>query len=340
MIDINSQKLISYNIVLTYKCNLNCKHCFNVKTNEVMSEDLLDKANKFVCDHINSHTIPEFEVQYIGGEIGIVDQNLIKSSVEYIKNHTPWKKVRFLYQSNLAYELTDSHIEVLKLMDIIGTSYDYNIRFTTAKQRSLWFKNIKYLQSLGKNIQLVVTETKPLIKNVTPTMLLDFVMALDIHTLILNGCAINNESNKLMAPKGEEAREWNYKLFLLYEKLKKSYDIRINEIENTIDSYYGKKEFIHSRCCSLNNLTIQPNGDITTCIILSDRIIGNLLTNEAKYTLDEVWNMEKQVDPRCLECKYFCYCNGCCQTFPIDETGCIVPYKIYEHLKAKESINE
>lgn len=340
MIDLNTLKRMNYNIVLTYKCNLNCQHCYNTKTNESMSIDLLHKANEFICKHINSHTIKVFEVQYIGGEIGIYDQELIKSSVEYIKENTKGKTVTFLYQTNLAYDLTNSHKEVLNVVDTIGTSYDYTVRLNNVEKRVLWFTNLKYLNSIGKDIELVITKTRPLIKNITPTMLLDFLIGMDIHRVVLNSCMITNGINKLLAPKGEEVREWTYQLFLLYEKLKEFYNLRINEIENTIDSYYGNKEFIHSRLCSLDNLTIQPNGDITTCIINSDKVVDNLLNGNCDYTLEDVFNMEQVLHENCINCKYLRYCNGGCHNHPIDETGCVIPYKIYEYLKAKETMND
>ena len=122
--------------------------------------------------------------------------------------------------------------------------------------------------------------------------------------------------------------------------MKEFYDLRINEIENTIDSYYGNKEFIHSRFCSLDNLTIQPNGDITTCIINSDKVVDNLLNGKHNYTLEDVFNMEQVLHENCINCKYLRYCNGGCHNHPIDETGCVIPYKIYEYLKAKETIND
>ena len=340
MIDLNTLKRMNYNIVLTYKCNLNCQHCYNTKTNESMPIDLLHKANEFICRHINSHTIEVFEVQYIGGEIGIYDQELIKSSIEYIKENTKGKTVTFLYQTNLAYDLTNSHKEVLNVVDTIGTSYDYTVRLNDIEKRVLWFMNLKYLNSIGKNIELVITKTRPLIKNITPTMLLDFLIGMDIHRVVLNSCMITNGINKLLAPKGEEVREWTYQLFLLYEKLKEFYNLRINEIENTIDSYYGNKEFIHSRFCSLDNLTIQPNGDITTCIINSDKVVDNLLNGKRDYTLEDVFNMEQVLHENCIKCKYLRYCNGGCHNHPIDETGCVIPYKIYEYLKAKETMND
>ena len=192
MIDLNTLKRMNYNIVLTYKCNLNCQHCYNTKTNESMPIDLLHKANEFICRHINSHTIEVFEVQYIGGEIGIYDQELIKSSIEYIKENTKGKTVTFLYQTNLAYDLTNSHKEVLNVVDTIGTSYDYTVRLNDIEKRVLWFMNLKYLNSIGKNIELVITKTRPLIKNITPTMLLDFLIGMDIHRVVLNSCMITN----------------------------------------------------------------------------------------------------------------------------------------------------
>jgi len=340
MIDINSLKDMHYNIALTYKCNLNCQHCYNVKTNESMSKEVLAKANEFICNHINSHDIPTSEIEFIGGEVGIFDQNLIQSTIKYIKDHTKGKNVTFLYQTNLVYELTDLHKEVIELVDAVGTSYDYNIRLRNMRERILWFNNMKYLRSIDKKVKLVITKTNQLIKNVTPAMLLDFLVAMDIHILILNSCMITNELNKLLAPKGEEVREWTYNLFLLYEKIKEHYNLRINEIENTIDSFYGNKEFIHARICSLDNITIQPNGDITTCVMNSDKVVNNLITGKHNYTLEEVFNIERTLNQRCIDCKYFCYCNGGCHNYPIDETGCVVPYKIYDYLKAKELINE
>ena len=65
------------------------------------------------------------------------------------------------------------------------------------------------------------------------------------------------------------------------------------EFERNIDSFYGKQEYIHSRTCTLDNLTIHPNGDVATCIFKYDKPIYNLVTKEQKMDLNEIYKEEK-----------------------------------------------
>lgn len=326
------------NILVTHKCNLKCQHCYDVKNGTEMSSEVLDLTNDYLCNYIKENSGKEFHIQYIGGEVGFYNQQRIIDSINYIKEHCPNEHLQFMSQSNLVYELTDDHKKLFEVLDCVGSSYDYELRITQPKQKVLFFNNLKYIQSIGKSVNVVFTLTNPFIKHLTPQLFWDFIIASDIHNVGLNGFVATTEVAKLLLPKAEDVREWCYQTFLLYEQLKKYYDINVEEFERNIDSFYGKQEYIHSRTCILDNLTIHPNGDVATCIFKYDKPIYNLVTKEQKMDINEVFKEEQEYNDLCKSCKYLKYCNGNCHIFPFDETGCLTPYKIYDYLQEKEDL--
>lgn len=325
-------------IVLTNKCNLKCQHCFNVKDSLEMSKETLDLANNHICKYIKKNSGKEFHIQYMGGEVGLYNQNLISDSIDYIKENIVDENIKFTIQSNLVYKLTDAHKNLINKLDSVNTSYDYDIRFDNGNKKVIFFNNLKYIQSLNKQIQVTFTLTNIFIKHMTPTLFWDFIIASDIHEISFNCFIPTNEISKILLPKCEDVREWYYKTFLLYEEIRNYYNVRIEEFENTRDSFHGKQEFIHARSCTLDIIGILPNGNIITCPLRTDMPIYNLITKENKYSLEEVNKTEQSLNENCKQCKYFKYCNGFCHLYPFDETGCTMPYKIYDYLETLKSI--
>ena len=326
------------NIILTHKCNLRCQHCYDVKNNQEMSQEVLDEANEYVCNYIKENSGKEFHIQYIGGEVGFYSQEALLNSLKYIKEKCSGERLQFMSQSNLVYDLTPIHKQVINELDCYGTSYDYELRITNPEYKVKFFNNLKYIHSLGKQVSVIFTLTNPFIKHLTPQLFWDFIIGSDIHYIGLNGYVATNELAKLLLPKAEDVREWCYQVFLLYEKIRKYYPVEIEEFERNRDSFYGKQEYIHSRTCTLDNITIHPNGDVATCIFKYDKPIYNIVSKKQLMDINEIYKEEQEYNELCKSCKYLKYCNGNCHIFPFDETGCLTPYKIYDYFQEIENL--
>lgn len=329
----------SFFIVLTNNCNLNCKHCYDLKSKLNMSENVLNLSIDYIINKINNSNENEYLINYVGGEIGLYNQDLILASVNKLKTALKDKNITFAYQSNLVYDLNTKHIDVIKEMDEIGTSYDFKIRFNDFNQYIQWINNIKCIQNLNKKIRITSVLTKQLTEELNPQIFLELMLSLGTDYVELNPCygSINNGNivNNVVKPINKTVRDWQFELFKLYLKVKKYSNIKLIDFENLIDAYNGNNYQQYARHCSLDNETISPNGNVSTCITTRNKPMFNLVTKQKYKTKQEIYEEEKILNKACKNCKYLKYCKGACQTSVFDETGCPVPYKIIDYLELR-----
>lgn len=326
-------------IELTNKCNLCCKHCYAYKNDLTMSKQTLNLVNDYIAKQIKATNEHEYVINYVGGEIGLLDQKEILKSILFFKETCKNKQLRFIYQSNLVYTFTDEHLSILNLVDEVGTSYDFEIRFKNIKEKMLWLKNIRYIQKISKALRLTITTTRQML-SIQPEILLDYIIALNIHTLEIN-CMLPSLENKTLdntLPKTNIVRDWLYKLFIIYEKVKKEYDLEIPNFECLRDSFKGIYHWEHSRTCRQDNLTIGPNGNVSTCLLTQNEPIYNLITKQKLNSKENICNKENTLNDQCKKCKYLNKCKGGCHLYCFDEYGCSVPYKIYDYLEVTNEL--
>ena len=173
-------------IKMTSKCNMNCLHCYDLKTNEDMSEDVLNKVIEYIKKCILNTNEEQYIINVVGGEISLYNQKLIKKLVSSFDLIRKTKSMKFIYQSNLIYKMSEEIIETIKLFDEFGTSFDYSIRFHKDDDKKLWLNNLKSIQNVMENIRVTVTLTKLFIEHYTPTELIDFMLNLGVHNIEMN----------------------------------------------------------------------------------------------------------------------------------------------------------
>lgn len=335
------QKASNFFIVLTNTCNLKCKHCYDFKSNLNMTDSLLNKVEDYIIDSINNNQDEnEFCINYVGGEITLYNQTRLITSIKKIKENCKNKVIRFLSQSNLSTDLSDTSIEFFKLLDEIGTSYDPLIRFTTYNQKIKWIENIRKIQSLNVPIRLTITLTKQCIETLNPEILLDFMLALNIKILEFNRYfpTLSDTIFTNVLPKNDKVRDWTYSLFIQYLKIKKVCDFSCVNLDCLIDSFEGNYNWEHGRTCTLDNETFSPNGDVSTCMLMQKKPIYNLLRNEKLNDKEDILKEEQNIPDLCKQCKYLKYCKGDCQRCIFDETGCTTAYKIYDYLEEMQKL--
>lgn len=326
-------------INLTNKCNLNCKHCYDLKLNREMSKNVLDKSIEYICQKIKDSNENDYTINFVGGEIGLYNQQWISDAIDYIKNFCQ-KLLRIIYQTNLCYTLTDTHLEVLKKVDEIGTSYDYQIRFNNYSQKFQWMDNIKLLQSLNKHIRVSFTITKNLIENVSPEILYDMILGMNIYDIEFTRLlpTVSGKDISQLNPLNKDVRKWLYEAFILYEKIRKYKPLNVINFECLRDSFYGNYNWEHGRHCCLDNEVITPNGNVGTCLLEQSKPFYNIITDEYICNKQCIYNAEQELEDECNKCKYLNMCKGDCHLYHCDETGCSTPYEIYDYLKIKQEL--
>jgi radical SAM protein with 4Fe4S-binding SPASM domain len=310
---------------------MKCKHCFAIHNKTDMSEFILNKGVNYICDKINSTNEKEYFVNFLGGEAGLYNQDLIKESIQDIKYKTLGKVVKFIYQSNLTYTLTNKHIELFKMVDFINTSYDYDIRFINNEQEK-WEQNIYLLQNNGCEIGLTMVLTKTFIEHFLPKTLIDFVKKLNIKIIEFNCLfnTLNGDELKQIRAKNIDVNEWLYQLYRYVKK--NEIDIDIKTFKCIEDSFIHNHYNDHCRTCCSENITIQPNGNVITCMLDTNLPIYNLCEDRELNSIESVCKMESNLHKKCYDCEYLKWCKGNCHHYIHDETGCPTPTKIYDYL--------
>ena len=332
---------MTINIGLTERCSLNCKHCFALKRNIDMDKQTLDNTIDFIAHRfkiLREYNLTR-EVEFMGGEVGLVDPALIEYTIDRLNALTNSTDIKYKTYTNLTYNLTDNHIKAFKRLDEFGTSYDYAIRFNTMKKEALWRTNLQKCIENGLNPSCSICATNTLITTVTPQMFMDYLMALGLKeytiTLLSYPCDGRKDYDK---PVNRDCDKWLYEVFLLYEELKKaSYAINIFLFEAIRDAVRGNSYSDFQRSCQKQKLSIAPNGDVSQCIFTQAKPFYNVNTKKLNQNVFENWvAAECKIPEPCKKCKYFKYCKGNCHLTEWDETGCISQKLIFEHILKEE----
>lgn len=324
-------------VIITQKCNANCKHCFMPKSKNIMSDDTLENSIKYIIDETNSNPNTIYTIIFMGGEIGTFNQQKLIDSVKYIRNKC--KNVKICTQTNLLYDITDDHLLFFKLLDTVYTSYDYSVRFANNKKRVQWFYNVRYLKGLNIDLGCTLCLTKDVINNLEPKAFFDIMLGLDIKQIELERLFKPFTDSKTYMHTITTNREqslWLFKAFKIYEELK-PYGFYIDPFECIIESLKGNNYHEHSRTCQEHNLTIHWNGDVSQCLSTNCMPFYNVNTRQTNVGVYQ-GNIDKEkiVDHQCFQCHLYKFCRGDCCVRQWDETGCPTPKQIYEYLMDKE----
>lgn len=326
---------------LTNKCNLNCKQCYTKKDGMTMNDELLDKVITYINCQMNLWSSEEFEIQLAGGELGILgSEYLLNVQNKLIEKLI--RKPKFLFRTNLLYNIDDKFMQFIKNCDLIGTSYDYKTRFVTKEQEDLWKFNIDKLHKEGIELDCIITINKYLINEKSPEDIINFLLGLnitkfDLHRLYYPLDMSEEDMKKYdeeIRPKNRVTDKWLLQFFKVYEKLRKQYDLfceTIEVIRQSLDGNVG--EYTHCRSCQIDCRTIRANGDLCQCTNTVNEPFGNILNGTVNYDIfDKHIKFEKTLSEECQKCKFLKYCLGDCCFFPYDETGCPGCKMIYEYL--------
>lgn len=324
-------------VILTDKCNLKCKHCFQSKTGISMSETVLKQTVRYIINQINSDN-DDYHIRLWGGEILTYDKQLLIDQINKLRRECN-RPITIYTQSNLITSDIESYMSLFKLLDYVDTSYDYSVRFTNLDTRINWINNVKHLINNGITTSCTISLTKDLIENVTPQSLFDLMLSLGIQNIELERMLkpIRDIPNfEALCAKNTKVTEWLFEAYKLYEKLKK-HNIYVETFNCIEESIKGNFYYEHSRSCNKSDITITPLGKVTKCYMLREKPYADVFTNELDTkTLYKLIIDEETLPNDCINCKLLKYCRGDCQFMWWDETGCSTPKLIYEYILSKD----
>ena len=334
-------------VELTQACVLKCKHCFLNKVAGPMTQETFENVLLFIKETFEVSSNDTCEIIFTGGEPGLFNLDTLSKGIDWLKKqiHRP---IKIYFQTSLVYDITEKHLEVFKKVSELSTSWDYLTRFDSLEKEAKFFANLEKLKKENINVHLIVTITDELVKNVTPEMFISFIMAtgikgFDFNRLFTPAQFTNEQYSKLAKAKAKDMREWLFKAYKIWDKIKDSLGIFVFDFEGITSSYYGIHYNQWSKSCPETLVHIMSTGKVTNCHNGITDCFGDVNTKE--YNLDKyqkviTTHQNYYESEECKTCKYFNYCQCGCPWMYHDETGCTVPYKVYDYLKLKRELEE
>ncbi|MDP2763044.1 MAG: radical SAM protein [Enterobacteriaceae bacterium] len=304
---------------ITNQCNLRCKHCFNdsgiKNTNELTDEEIFNILNYFLSKKIVCITFGGGEalmhnkifdfIKYAkkrNGQITLLSNGLVvnksvanklyKSGIFRMRISLDGsnKKINDFIRSKGSFDGAVSALKNLLSVPIPEVA----VMTTINKYNYDDLENIiKLLIKIGiKDVKFIPTISEGRAKK-------------DFNKYILAGNFM-----KLLLKKKED----------LVKKYKKHIYISIDSPLEAIIHKTNNKELQNCGPCLIGQvfLGIKSNGDIFTCPMLDNVIIGNVRKND----IGKIWRKSKILNQvrnlnllkgKCQDCKIKCYCGGGCR---------------------------
>lgn len=307
-------------IKLTNGCQLKCEHCYNeIMLNHMhMPKRILDECITWLKNFRLKHKTDTINITFHGGEPMLYKID----DINYFIDETKDLDLSYGMTTNLVYDLTDEHIKLFKRLNpykntvLVQTSWDYKIRFNDDEEK-VWENNVTKITNEGILVQPIICLTKKLVEECTPKDIFNYITKFtnrfNFERITNTGRALNNN----LRPNNDELNKWLFEAYKLY----KDSNLIIPIFDGIISSLHGSFIGCRERKCMEKVITINPNGTISACPNMADKIIGDLklIDMDKKQKLID---FERNVDIRCLMCEYYKYCNGDCCQLTWDETGC------------------
>lgn len=320
----NKNRFLALHLEMTNKCNLRCKHCYNINYLNSDNKDLTTDEIKQIID--KSIELGCEDIGFSGGEPFMRDD--ILELLEYSKKYP----IHVLTNGLL---LDSKMIEKLNKIDdlIIEFRISLDGLDTHRMLRNVDYKKVlNNIKELLKNDYVVTINT--MITNYNLDELLEMYklfkdIAIDRWRLDFIFNSGNAALNELYYKNKDKLFKTIKELIELYIKEKPSFIMDINKVfrSSFLDGYEQIYYTIDSKPCEYQgSLTVRPNGDVSFCPSM-EKTYGNILKNSIEeITNSDEWknfsNIKvKDLDKRCLDCKYMKYCGGGCRADGYYETG-------------------
>lgn len=320
----NEKRFLALHFEMTGKCNLRCKHCYNIDYLKSQTDDLNTEQIKKIID--KSIALGCKDIGFSGGE------PFARTDILEIINYCKDYPIHILTNGLL---ITDDIIKELNNID--NLLLEFRISLDGLKSHS-FLRNVQYdktldiIKKLLENDYVVTVNTMITDENLKELLEMYNLlkkMKVDRWRLdfVFNSGNANENSLKLTN---------TIELFKVLEKLIKTYIkerpdliLDINKVFRS-SFLYGFEPFnysLNSKPCEYQgSLTIRPNGDVSFCPSMN-KTYGNILTEDVLEIIEkpewkEFANIKvKDLDDKCKNCEFMKYCGGGCRADGYYDTG-------------------
>lgn len=315
-----NQRVMFY-LKTTETCQLNCDHCFTNGTNGKRIFFNPSKTLDFFQKIAEVNPNAEGNISFHGGEpmlAPIADMDYVATEIKKMLPNVWWS-----ITTNLTYKLTDD-IKTFFFKHFkdtaIGTSWDYDIRFSNEAQEKLWRSNLSWLIDNGFSVTLMVSISKAL----TELPISEFfefvtntgVKYLHLERITMDGNAVHNQH---LFPSNAELDAWFDKMWEYYLDNKDVTFSFSNEFLNSILTVIVNRAHSGCRCreCEQKILTINADGSIGGCpnsapskyfANIDDNLDAILFNPQRMCNINDELTRSKH----CWTCDVIDICNGDC----------------------------
>ena len=318
------RNFLALHFELTNKCNLRCKHCYNIKylenfskdlsTNEVF--DIIDKAINIGCT----------DMGFSGGEP--FARKDILEIIKYVKDYP-------------IHILTNGLLITEEILDEINSLGDLLIEFRVSldgiKSHELLrgvdcnqvINKIKLLISKGFIVTVNTMITKNSILELDEMYNLFKKIGIDrwrLDFIFNSGNANKNKiDNQLLLNNLSKIKS----LILTYVKERPDFELDINKMFRSAFLSSAKSinyDMSTKPCAYQGSLTVRPDGNVSYCPSM-ETTHGNILKDNIddivnSYSWKKISNlMVSDLHEKCLNCKYLYFCGGGCRADSLYENG-------------------
>jgi|GEM_PF-916817 len=313
---------------ITYTCNLNCKHCYNVSGERGEWEPSLEDMKRFADSFAEAGV---FGVNIGGGE------PLLREDVIDIIAYADQRGLRTNIDTN-ATQVTDEGAQQLKKaglravhVSIDGSTPAIHDEFReTAGALEQTIEGIKRLQKVGFSPVVRTVVNKLNIDDLK--QIDDLLLKLNIHYHVLTrflplgrGRAYKNN---LMTTPQENKKALEYVVKRRAELVKRKYYLSVDETyPMTVEHLQLTQTPIVQGVCpaGVAICMVATDGSVIPCPYFRDHVIGNMRERPFKEIWDDPFldKFRKDAAPyQCVTCpSYKTKCAGGCRGFAYIETG-------------------
>lgn len=314
----------SLHFEITHKCNLRCKHCYNINYLESDCLDLsLPDVKRIIDIAIDAGCK---DVGFSGGEPFM--RNDMLDIIKYVKNYP----IHILTNGLL---LNENLIGELNKIEDLLLEFRISLDGLTSHNK---LRNVSY-ENVIKNIKLLLDNEYVVTVNTMITD--DNIDELDSMYEMFKSIGIdrwrldfifnsgNADKNKIQYLNHAKIFSILKQLICKYIQEKPSFEFDINKIFRSVlltNVTAWKYDLETTPCGYQGGLTVRPNGDVSFCpslCITHGNIIADGLDSICSQSnwLEISSIKVKDVDNKCSNCKYLAYCGGGCRADAFYDTG-------------------
>ena len=328
-------------MVPTTKCNLSCRHCFEGRSERVMSHSELQVVIQKIYEYSNTHFIDKVVFYWQGGEVFTLGPSWFEKMHELVSQVFTGStiRVRHRLQSNLiSYTSKWKPIIDKIFQNSVGSSLDYPSLyrgFSTIKKEhfnDIWLKYCDRARADGIDVSVISVLNKESLK-IPPSEFLEFYSTcMGISNMQLNfpfdlHSHFESENSFFLNP--SELGEFLLNLFDTWVDESSSWyrKLHINPFCELIDVFSfaprpSRCNCIWSGNCADTFFSIGPDSSVGLCdcwvTSLPEFSFGNLQAQ----TLDEIsrsavrnkfgQRIELVMESECADCPFLSICFGGC----------------------------